>query len=196
MTFTLPSVGPQVPRRGNPASRWLGALGLRAMGWRVVGEFPDVRKLVAIVAPHTSNWDFVVGILTVIALGLDFRFLGKDTLFRPPLGWFVRFMGGLPVDRKAAAGVVDDVVARMREADRLFLAIAPEGTRRKVERWKSGFHRIALGARAPIWPVAFDYSRKAVVLMPLFTPTEDAEADLRALQALYSPQMARYPEKF
>jgi 1-acyl-sn-glycerol-3-phosphate acyltransferase len=189
-------VGPQVPRRGNRASRFLGRTVLRAMGWRVVGEFPNVPKLVAIVAPHTSNWDFVVGIVTVIALGLDFHFLGKDTLFKPPLGWFVRFMGGIPVDRKAAGGVVDSVVARMAAADRLFLALSPEGTRRKVERWKTGFHRIALGASAPIWPVGLDYAQKAVVLMPLFTPTDDAEADLRALQALFSPGMARYPEMF
>jgi 1-acyl-sn-glycerol-3-phosphate acyltransferase len=196
MSYELPTLGPRVPRRGNALSRFVGRWALRALGWRVEGRFPDVRKLVAIIAPHTSNWDFVVGIATVIALGLDFKFLGKDTLFRPPLGWFVRFMGGLPVDRKAAAGLVDGVVDAMRRADTLFLAIAPEGTRRRVEKWKTGFHRIARGAEAPIWPVAFDYSRRTVVLLPLFDPTPDADADLRALRALYEPRMARYPENF
>jgi 1-acyl-sn-glycerol-3-phosphate acyltransferase len=91
---------------------------------------------------------------------------------------------------------VDGVADAMRRADTMFLAIAPEGTRRRVDRWKTGFHRIARGAGVPIWPVTFDYSRRAVVLFPLFEPTADLEADLRALRALFDPRMARYPELF
>jgi 1-acyl-sn-glycerol-3-phosphate acyltransferase len=191
-----PPLGAAVPSRGNALSRALGRAVLRLLGWRLEGEVPNLPRVVLIVAPHTSNWDFLVGIAAMLALGLDARWIAKDTLFRPPLGALLRWLGGNPVDRNAAEGVVGDVARRLRTEDRLFVTLAPEGTRRKVERWKTGFHRMARQGGVPVWPVALDYSRRVVALLPLFTPTDDLEADLGALRSLFSPAMARYPAQF
>lgn len=191
-----PPLGEAVPSRSNRLSRAAGRAVLALLGWRFEGAVPDIARCVLIVAPHTSNWDFVIGIAAMLGLGLDARWIGKDTLFRPPFGALLRWLGGTPVDRDAPEGVVEEVIRRLREADRLFVAISPEGTRRKVERWKTGFHRMARGAGVPIWPVALDYRRKAVVLMPPVTPTDDLEGDVRALRSLFSPEMARYPDHF
>jgi 1-acyl-sn-glycerol-3-phosphate acyltransferase len=191
-----PPLGPAVPSRGNWLSRAAGRAFLALLGWRFEGEVPNLPRVVLIVAPHTSNWDFPVGIAAMLALGLDARWIGKDSLFRPPLGLLLRLLGGTPVDRSAAEGVVAEAVRRLRTEDRLCLTLSPEGTRRKVERWKTGFHRMARQAGVPVWPVALDYSRRTVALLPVFTPTDDLEADLRALRSLFTPAMARYPEQF
>ena len=192
----VPTLGPAVPRRGNPLTRGIALLVLRVMGWRFEGEVPDRPKVVVVVAPHTSNWDFVVGLAADLALGLRIRFIGKDTLFGPALGWFMRWAGGIPVDRAAPEGVIEASAASFREESQLFLAIAPEGTRRRVERWKTGFWRIARAAGVPVWAVALDWSRRVVRLHPPFETSADLEADLRALKARFSAEMARRPEKY
>ncbi len=192
----VPPLGKAVPQRGNRLSRAAGRAVLSLLGWRLEGSVPDVPRVVLIVAPHTSNWDFPVGIAAMLALGLDARWIAKDTLFRPPLGMLLRFLGGTPVDRDAPEGVVEDAVRQLLGTDRLFLTLAPEGTRKKVERWKTGFHRMARGAEVPIWPVALDYGKKAVVLMSTFIPTDDVEGDVRALRARFTPSMARHPQQF
>jgi len=191
-----PPLGPLTPSRGNRLSRAAGRAVLALLGWRLEGEVPNRPRVVLVVAPHTSNWDFLLGISAMLALGLDARWIGKDTLFRPPLGPLLRWLGGTPVDRNAPEGVVPEAVRRLRTEDRLCLTLSPEGTRRKVERWKTGFHRMARQADVPVWPVAFDYSRKVVALLPVFTPTDDLESDLRALRSLFTPAMARHPEQF
>jgi 1-acyl-sn-glycerol-3-phosphate acyltransferase len=157
---------------------------------------PNVPRCVAIVAPHTSNWDFVVGLAALLALGLRGRFLAKDTLFRPPLGIFLKWMGGLPVHRATPDGVVEQAVSSLRKGEPFVLALAPEGTRKRVERWKTGFHRIALGAGVPIWPVSLDYRTRTLRLHPSLEPSGDMEADLAWLQSLYASAMARYPEHY
>jgi 1-acyl-sn-glycerol-3-phosphate acyltransferase len=194
--ISVPALGPAVPRRGNRLTRELGRFTLWLLGWRIEGAVPDRAQAVTIVAPHTSNWDFVVGLAVDFALDLRVRFLGKDALFRPPFGWFMRWVGGIPVDRTAPEGVVDAATASFRDSPRLFLAIAPEGTRGRVDRWKTGFWRIARTAGVPIWPVALDWSRKVVRLDPPFETSEDLEADLRALQSRFSAAMARHPEGY
>ena len=192
----IPELGPEVPRRGGALLRAVGRSALALLGWRVLGRFPNVPKAVILVAPHTSNWDFVIAIATAFALGLRVHYLGKHSLFRFPLGAFLRATGGIPVDREAAEGVAVRAVERIRSEERLFLAIAPEGTRRRVEQWKSGYHRIATRAGVPILPVAFDYSRKSVVLLDLFAPTGDHARDEGALRALFKAEMARHPEAY
>lgn len=182
----FPELPPSLPRRGNPLTKALGRTLLALAGWRVEGELPDRRKLVAIVAPHTSNWDFVVGILVVFALGLRVRFLGKHTLFRPPLGGLMRWLGGTPVVRDTPQGAVNDAADMIAREDRVLLGIAPEGTRTRGKPWRSGFYNIALAARVPILPAAFDYPAKALRLFPPFEPTGDYAADLARLQALYA----------
>jgi 1-acyl-sn-glycerol-3-phosphate acyltransferase len=182
----FPELPPSLPRRGNAFSRALARALLTTAGWRVEGEFPDRPKLVAIVAPHTTNWDFVVGILVVFALGLRVRFLGKHTLFGPPLGWLMRWLGGTPVVRDSPQGAVGDAAAMIAREERVLLGIAPEGTRTPGTPWRSGFYNIALAARVPILPAAFDYPSKALRLFPVFEPTGNYEADLARLQALYA----------
>jgi 1-acyl-sn-glycerol-3-phosphate acyltransferase len=183
----IPEPGPRVPRRGGPLRAALGRMILRLLGWKITNAIPDYPKLVIIVAPHSSNWDFVIGIAVVFAMRLDVRFVGKAELFRGPLAPLMRWLGGLPVDRRRPEGFVEQVVAQFAAAERLVLAVAPEGTRRPVERWKSGFYRIALGAGVPILPAFLDNAARAVGFLPVFQPTGNADADLDALRALYAP---------
>ena len=183
----IPEPGPRVPRRGGAIRAALGRTMLRAMGWRIGEGLPDLAKAVITAAPHSSNWDFFVGIAVVFALRLDVHFIAKMELFRGPLGPLMRWLGGLPVDRKHPAGLVEQTVAMFAEREALLLAVAPEGTRKPVDRWKSGFHRIALAADVPIVPGYFDNRRKVVGFGPPFHPTRDSEADIAALRAFYAP---------
>jgi 1-acyl-sn-glycerol-3-phosphate acyltransferase len=184
-TARFPELPPSLPRWGNALSQAVARGLLAAAGWRVDGEFPDRPKMVAIVAPHTSNWDFIVGILTVFALGLRVRFLGKHTLFHPPLGWLMRWLGGSPVRRDAPHGLVADVAALFAREEKILLGITPEGTRTRGVPWRSGFYAIAQAAQVPILPAAFDYPRRSVRLFPLFEPTGNYESDLAQLRSLY-----------
>jgi len=181
----VPTLPPSLPHRGNGFSRLLGRAVLAAAGWRIEGEIPDRPKLIAIVAPHTSNWDFVIGIAAVFALGLRVRFLGKHTLFRPPLGWLMRWFGATPVVRETPQGAVAQAVAMIEAEPALFLGIAPAGTRTRDTPWRSGFYHIAHTARVPILPAAFDGPGRAIRLFPLFQTSGDYEADLPRLMALY-----------
>ncbi len=194
---------PRIPELGANVSRAHGRLaaafarfmmGIR--GWRVEGNMPDVPRMVLIVAPHTSNWDFPVGLYVKLAMRMGARFIGKHTLFRFPLGIFMRWLGGVPVDRGAAAGFAAETAKVVREAERMTLVIAPEGTRKRADRWKSGFYRIAVEAEVPIVPVGFDYPRKVIWFAPPFTPTGDYEKDLAFLRGLYRPEMALRPENY
>ena len=182
----VPPLPPSLPRRGNAFSRALGHLGLALFGWRIEGQFPDRAKLVVIVAPHTSNWDFPIGISAVFALGLRVRFLGKDALFRGPLGWLMRWFGGMPVVRESPQGAVSQVVSMIEAERAVFLAITPAGTRSSAVPWRSGFYYIAHEARVPILPIAFDGERRLIRLFPPFETSGDYEADLPRLQALYA----------
>jgi 1-acyl-sn-glycerol-3-phosphate acyltransferase len=182
----FPDLPPSLPRRGNALSKALARGLLTVFGWRVTGELPDRPKVVAIVAPHTTNWDFVVGILVVFALGLGVKYLGKHTLFRPPLGWLMRWLGGTPVIRDSPQGAVGDAAAMIAREDKVLLGIAPEGTRTPGTPWRSGFYNIALAAQVPILPAAFDYHGKALRLFPVFEPTGDYAEDLAKLQSHYS----------
>ncbi|MDR3684340.1 MAG: 1-acyl-sn-glycerol-3-phosphate acyltransferase [Geothrix sp.] len=167
--------------------RTLGRTYLRLAGWRIEGTFPQDPKLVTIVAPHTSNWDFPLGVAVVFALELRVSWLGKHSLFATPLKRFFLWLGGIPVDRRASHGVVGACVKAFEAAPALLLALAPEGTRKGVSQWKSGFHAIATGAGVPIFPVAFDYREHVVRLLPLFRPSGNLEQDLPPIQALFRP---------
>jgi 1-acyl-sn-glycerol-3-phosphate acyltransferase len=152
--------------------------------------------MVLIVAPHTSNWDFLTGIWVKIAMRLGARFVGKHTLFRWPLGVVMRWLGGVPVDRTSAAGFVEEAARVLRESERMTLVIAPEGTRRRTEKWKSGFYRIAMAAQVPIVLTGFDYPRKVVFFGPLIEPTGDYERDLERIQSHFNAGMAVKPENY
>lgn len=156
-------------------------------GWKVVGAFPDVPKLVLIAAPHSSWWDGFWGLLAKSALGIDIAFIGKQELFVGPLGWGLRRAGGIPIERDHAHGLVGQMTERMRDADSLWLGIAPEGTRKRVVRWKSGFWHIAHDAGVPILPIYFHYPEKTIGVGALFYPSDDRDADLAKLRAFYAP---------
>ena len=169
----LPHIGEAVPRRGNRATQAVSALLLQAFGWRIEGDIPDVSKAVILGAPHTSNWDFALTLLTAFALGVRLQWVGKHTLFRGPSGWFMRWAGGVPADRSAATGFVGAMITEFKRRPAFLLAIMPQGTRRSGTPWKSGFHYIARGAQVPIIPVAFDYRHKVMRFGRAFTTTDD-----------------------
>jgi 1-acyl-sn-glycerol-3-phosphate acyltransferase len=174
----LPTIPESIPRRGWRIGRGIGRLILKICRWGFDGEIPDFAKGVIIVAPHTSNWDFVIGVGGMLALDLELRFLGKHTLFDGPLAPLMRGLGGIPVDRTAGGGVVEEMARRFENEEQLLLALSPEGTRSSVDRWKTGFHRIARAAGVPIMAVALDYGPRRIRFGPLVTPTDNMEADI------------------
>ena len=153
---------------------------------------PDRAKLVLIAAPHSSWWDGVWGLLMKSALGLDVSFMAKRELFTGPLGWLLRRAGGVPIERSESSGVVEQMTARFAASERLWLGIAPEGTRKRVAKWKNGFWHIARNAGVPILPVYFDYPSRTIGFGPLFEPTADLAADLAALHAFYAPWRGKH----
>jgi 1-acyl-sn-glycerol-3-phosphate acyltransferase len=183
----LPPLPPSMPQLPDHALRRVCAWVLRRCGWQMRGAFPDTAKLVVIAAPHSSWWDGVWGLLFKVALGADIAFMGKRELFRGPLGWLLRRLGGIPIERAAAHGLVEQMVARFRASPRLWLGLAPEGTRKRVHVWKSGFWYIARAAEVPILPIAFDYPTRTITIGTLFQPGADLHADLAALRAFYAP---------
>jgi 1-acyl-sn-glycerol-3-phosphate acyltransferase len=187
----LPQVGASVPRRGSAPARALGRALLDLTGWRVTGEVPDLPKFVVAVAPHTSNWDFVVGVAAMFALDLKITFIGKHTLFRWPIAGLMRWLGGVPVDRRASHGVVGDTVSAMDRAPQSVVAIAPQGTRSPAARFRSGFLHIARGARVPVVLVSLDYGARCVRFGPTFTPGEDVDRDLQRVEAFFANVQGR-----
>lgn len=180
----LPSAMPQFRDRAwRHAFRAL----VGASGWRLEGEFPDVAKAVLVVAPHSSWWDGIWGLLFKVALGADVAFMAKRELFRWPLGGLLRRLGGVAIERGAPRDVVGQMVQRFRTSERLWLGIEPEGTRKHVRKWKSGFWHIAREAGVPVLPCYFDYPRKVIGIGPLFQPTADKDADIAALRVFYAP---------
>lgn len=127
-----------IPRRGNVLTSAGGRLVLRLLGWRIEGAFPDLPKFLIIVAPHSSNWDWIIGMATVLALRVDARWIAKHTLFRGPCGPLMSWLGGIPVDRRASHGFVEQIADRYRQQSQLVIGVTPEGTRKRVETWKTG----------------------------------------------------------
>jgi 1-acyl-sn-glycerol-3-phosphate acyltransferase len=177
--MNLPALGPAIPRRGWRWGRALGRFVMATARWGFDGEVPNISKGVIIVAPHTSNWDFVIGAAAMLALDLRLRFLGKHTLFSGPLAPMMRGLGGIPVDRtQPGRGVVEEMAERFKNENELLLALAPEGTRSSVDRWKTGFHRIACAAHVPIMAVALDYEPRKIRFGPLVNPSADIDRDI------------------
>jgi 1-acyl-sn-glycerol-3-phosphate acyltransferase len=185
----LPPSMPQLPP--NARRRFIAWL-LRRAGWRIEGRFPDLPRLVLVAAPHSSWWDGVIGLMFKVALGADVAFIGKRELFHGPLGWLLRQLGGIPVERGQAQGVVGQLAARFAAREQLWLGLAPEGTRREVAAWKTGFWHIARAAGVPILPVAFDYPTRRIQIGEPFRPQADLDADLARLRAFYAPFRGRH----
>ncbi|WP_271410129.1 lysophospholipid acyltransferase family protein [Pseudomonas sp. Q1-7] len=184
--------GNYLPR--NPFAEAIGHGVLRLMGWRIEGRLPALDKFVVIGAHHTSNWDFVLFLAVKFVLRLNARWFGKHTLFRWPFAGLLRRWGGVPIHRHLKSNRVDQAVERFRESREFMLVISPEGTRKRVERWKMGFYHIARGAGVPIVPTALDYVGRRVVIGPPFVPSGDEQSDLRQLLAFYRPHVPKKPD--
>lgn len=177
----------------------LSQLILRLAGWRVEATAPDYAKCVICVAPHTSNWDFIIGKLAYASIGRRASFMMKSTWFFFPLNYIFKAMGGIPVhrgDKAAGQSLVADVAAKLEQAKSLQIAITPEGTRSRIAEWRTGFLRIARQAAVPCVLAAIDYSRRLVVIDRVFWPSDDIEADMRQIKDYYKPFIGKHPEKF
>ncbi|QWT19267.1 1-acyl-sn-glycerol-3-phosphate acyltransferase [Bacillus sp. NP157] len=150
-----------------------------------MGDMPNEKKLILIGAPHSSNWDGVYGLLMLQAIRLDLGVMIKREAFDGPFGPIVRLLRLIPIDRKAATNIVDQMVQRFADSDKLWLGITPEGTRKPVKQWKSGFLRIARAANVPIQTVFIDYPTKTFTLGPIVRATDDPDADLVRIRAMF-----------
>jgi 1-acyl-sn-glycerol-3-phosphate acyltransferase len=164
---------------------YLARILMRLTGWRIEGKLPDIPKFVLIGAPHTSNWDFILFLGVIFSLRANVHFMGKAELFRFPVGWFFRYCGGVPVERKKSTGLVEQMVKVCNESEQFVLTIAPEGTRHYVSEWKMGFYHIARGAGIPLVMAIVDGRHKAVRIGQVFHPTGDMEADMKAIKAVF-----------
>ncbi len=186
-------VGDRLPKKGNRLTRGFGAAMLRLFGWRLVGEIPNREKLLAIAAPHTRAWDFGIGMFTILALGVRISWLGIYWVVRLPL---MRFLGGVSVHPRRAQGLVATAIEQFRTHDRFFLALAPEGSRRKVVPWREGFYHIALGAGVPILMATIDHRQKLLRLGPTIFPSGDYQADMAKIREVYAEFLDQFPDRF
>jgi 1-acyl-sn-glycerol-3-phosphate acyltransferase len=171
---------------------WLARTALRLFGWCVDVVPPPGPRGVIVFYPHTSNWDFVIGYLAKLAARLEIRFLGKHTLFAGPFGRFFRWLGGIPVDRRAPAGAIPALVRQFASTPRLWLALAPEGTRRYTDHWKSGFYRLAVEAGVPLGLAYADYRTRVVGVGTYLALTGDEEQDLARIRAFYAGKIGKH----
>jgi 1-acyl-sn-glycerol-3-phosphate acyltransferase len=159
---------------------------LKINGWKLQGEAPTALKYVIIAVPHTSNWDFPISLSMAFVYGFDMHWMGKDTLFKGWRGPIMRWMGGIPIVRSSSNNVVAQTIEQFDASDRLVIAVPPEGTRSKVDKWKTGFYYIALGAKIPIALAFIDYEKKRGGFLSTFEPTGNAEKDIAQMRACYS----------
>lgn len=169
----------------------------KILGWKLENSFdPALRKCVVIVAPHTSSYDFFIGILVRKIIRVHIDFVGKKELFKPPFGWYFRMVGGTPLDRSGNQKKVDAIAELFQQKNIFRLALSPEGTRKKTDRWKTGFYYIAIKANVPIIPVSFDFGTKKVKIASPFYPSGNLEKDMSEIQDFYKGVQGRIPENF
>ena len=185
---------PGIPTRKSVFRVWLGVALLKLGGWQFEGQFPDEKKLLVAVAPHTSNWDFVWAVSVMLTLRLRLSFMAKSSLFVWPFGWLMAKMGGIAISRDKSYGVVAQMVRRFNQEDALFLALAPEGTRRRTKQWKTGFLQIAHKADVPVLLIGVDYKRKRFVIGPCRKISDNTDAELRETLRFFASISGKYPE--
>ena len=174
----------------------LAALILKLAGWKLEITVPDYPKCIICVAPHTSNWDFILGKLAYAAAGRKAGFLMKEAWFFWPLGPIFRAIGGIPVPKVRGGSLVETIVKRFDATDRIQLAITPEGTRSRVTKWRTGFLNIAREANVPIVLGAIDFKKKEITIVRTFTPSGDNERDMAEIKKYYRQFTGKYPDKF
>ncbi|MBQ0733009.1 1-acyl-sn-glycerol-3-phosphate acyltransferase [Aquimarina celericrescens] len=168
----------------------------KILGWKIIGDFSaaTVKKCVVVVVPHTSWHDFYIGLLIRQLVGLKISFLGKKELFKWPIGWYLKKVGGIPLDRTPGQNKVEAIAEIFQKRDELRLAIAPEGTRKRVKEWKTGFYHIAKAAKVPIIMVTFDFGRKQNVISKPFYPTDNIEEDLNYMYSFFKGVKGKIPK--
>ncbi len=176
---------------GNFISRFIF---FKLLRWQFKGVFPTFNKYIVAVVPHTSNYDFLMGLIVRSISQEQINYVGKKELFNPLTAWFFKGLGGAPINRGKREKTVDAIARIYNNREKFRLAIAPEGTRKKVTEWKTGFYHIAKAASIPIIPVAFDYGKKEVVVHPPFYPTEDMDQDFAELKKLFKGVVGKIPE--
>ncbi len=172
--------------------RWISLVSLKVIGWHAEGRLPDIPKFVLIAAPHTSNWDFPIGVFTAFALKAKIYWMGKDSLFRRPFGGFFKWLGGIPVDRSKSHNVVERTIRQFFNTEKLIVAIPPSGTRKRVMKWKTGFYYIARGANVPIVLGFFNYAKKVAGFGPVYFPTGDITTDMKQIISYYANIKGKY----
>lgn len=192
----IPTLPPLVPQRGGRMTAALFRAMFKAQGWRMLGEFPNLPKAVAIVSPHTSNFDAWYGFNALLALDLQVTVFAKHTLFKTALKPVLQWMGAVPVVRDSPQGFTQQVIDHIQQQERVWIAMAPEGTRKHAKNMRSGFYRIATAANIPIVMFALDYARKVIRILGVYHPTGDYEHDLEQILHCYSGQFsAKHPER-
>lgn len=172
--------------------RFLYKFFFEKVGWKISGSMPAEKKYIIIVAPHTSNWDFMIGLCVRSILHFDAKYLAKKELFRFPFGGLFRYLGGIAVNRSKHANMVDAVTDLFNSHERLIVAIAPEGTRKYVPQWKTGFYFMALKANIPVLLASFDYPRKTVFISTPFYPTGNLKEDMRVIFEFYRDKKGKF----
>ncbi len=173
--------------------RWLAFRGLKMSGWKLVGTIPPINKFLLIGAPHTSNWDFLFGMVAQLLLSVRFYWIGKDTLFKWYTSPILHWLGGIPVDRSKSHNTVEQMVEFYNKSEHLVVAMSPEGTRKKTDYWRGGFYHIAIGAKIPVVCAFIDYGKKTFGIGPTIFLSGDVEADMDKIRSFYKDITPKYP---
>ena len=176
--------------------KWLSCKLLKLAHWSVRLDVPDFDKSIICVAPHTSNWDFILGELAITSVGRHAGFLMKKAWFFWPLGCFFRAIGGVAVGHEPGRSLTQQLIDKFNSAKRLNIAITPEGTRSLQADWHTGFLRVAYATGVPVCLAAIDFKTRTIIMERVFTPTGDIDADMRAVKDYFTPFEGKYPEKF
>jgi len=190
----IPKLSDQLPQRGNRFSKWLGRMIMYACRWRIEGEVCRVPKVVFVMAPHTSWWDFTTNLGVLLATGIHASWFIANKYTKGSIGKFLAFLGAVPVERGERTDLVTQMADQFAARDKFLLAIFPEGTRRYVPKWKSGFWHIAKQARVPVQLIAVDYAKRATVFGPVLTLSDDKDKDIQDMRAYFKTVTARRPE--
>ena len=183
LKFDNAFIGSNTPRMGNGLTRWIGDIILKSMGWSLHGKLPNLKKVIIIGGPHTSNWDLFLAMGSMLSIGLKFSWMMKKEAFFWPLGGLWKALGGISIDRGAKIDVVGQVKTFFEANDKVWLGLTPEGTRSKVERYKTGYLRMAKGLDVPLFIAGIDSVNKRVVLDKLWEPKGDIETENAAIKA-------------
>lgn len=179
-----------------PILRYIARLSMRLSGWQIIEKAPLLKQYVLIAAPHTTNWDLAVLLAAVLDSHSEVHWMGKKSLFPKPFRGFMRWLGGIAVDRSKNQNMVSVSIAGYKQSSKWVLAIPPEGTRNKTERWKSGFYHIAVGAGVPIQLGWVDFAKKQIGYGETFYPSGNYEQDIKKIQAFYTGRVGKYEDKF